>query len=108
MNATVRLLISAPTRRPVHATWRMQKDTICTEYIHTGSNGRNFAGWKILRRPAHGVAGVQSSVIANSFAYQPRGGFLGKDSFSLLVQVQANPTPYILTINVDVDVVPKL
>jgi hypothetical protein len=92
----------------VHSTWRMAKNMTCSQSIHLNGNDRlNFKDWKIARRPVHGIAGIQDSIIGSRYAYQPRSEFSGKDSFEVSVQVLANPTPYTLTIDVDVDVAPS-
>jgi hypothetical protein len=96
-------------------TWRMAKDTTCDQILHHP----NWQGWvildkgtKIVRQPAHGVAGIESSIIARRYAYQPNRGFVGKDSFVISATFQKpngvamRPAP--LTITVDVEVVPAL
>jgi opacity protein-like surface antigen len=93
----------------VHSNWRVKKNAGCSQSIHLhGSNRLGFEAWRIARRASHGVAGIQPSIIGNRYAYQPNPGYLGGDSFSVSVKVLANPTPYVLTIDVDVDVVPSL
>ncbi len=118
--AAARLLASAPAiaadcerssfnfgydAQSVHSDWRMKKGAGCAQSIHRdGSSRLGFEDWRIVRRPSRGVAGFQHSIIGNQYAYQPRPGFSGKDSFAVSVKAIANPTPYTLTIDVDVDV----
>src|ERR1700691_5297149 len=85
----------------VHSNWRVKKNAGCSQSIHlNGSNRLGFQDWRIARRASHGVVGFQPSIIGSRFAYQPNPGYLGKDSFTVSVKVLANPTPYVLTIDV--------
>ena len=94
--------------------WRMGKDTACSQYINSQhfANGvanmsLGFGEMKILRRPAHGVAGIETSVFSRGFAYRPASGFVGEDSFAVSVNVidKRMTMTWELTINVEVEVV---
>jgi hypothetical protein len=101
--------------RSTDAKWRMQKDTACSQYItpqHFANGVANmslgFGEMRILRRPTHGVAGVETSILSRGFAYRPTPGFVGEDSFAVSVNVidKRMTMTWDLTINVEVEVVP--
>ena len=61
----------------------LSHDQVCERpYNPSSNNPIEIMGNRIVRRAAHGIAGVN----ANTFAYSPNKGFVGRDEF--LVEVR--------------------
>ena len=105
---------------------RVAKGEACAQFLSAASDGiGHCAGPDIInvsvsRRPAHGVAGANSSVVSHGFAYAPSPAFVGSDHFSVEVELAPQiwlggascnsnvSAPHVkTTIDVDVEVVDK-
>lgn len=87
--------------------WRVKHDTACAATIRTGEEkgAVTLHGVNLSKDPSHGA--VTFSTLGD-YAYQPTGGYVGKDHFTITVSFDIDGTNGQTDFVVDVDVVEVL
>ncbi|MBL8589522.1 MAG: hypothetical protein JNK46_13395 [Methylobacteriaceae bacterium] len=83
------------------AVWRVLQDEPCTATLNPGR--MYLQGVAITRQANNGVAGVGSRY---QFAYNPKPGFVGRDSFEMRIDFENNGLRDATRVRVNVVVTP--
>ena len=88
----------------VSSQWRVERDTTCKHDSRSQNGTMSFTRLSVAQRPKHGTVGTYGEF---SYAYKPNAGFVGTDSFAVLMKFNKAGVDGQTLISVSVNVADK-
>jgi hypothetical protein len=88
----------------VSSQWRVERDSLCKQDLRSYNGTMSFTSFTVAKRPKHGAVGTYAGF---SFAYKPNAGFVGADSFAVLMKFNQGGADGQTLISVSVNVADK-